>query len=85
LKKDYAVQPSALNECWTMDFVADRLVSNTRFRALTILDVFTKEYLAIEPGRSLKGEHVVTVLTRIAAQRGVPNSISCDNGSEFTG
>lgn len=65
--------------------MADQLISGTRFRALTVLDVFTKECLAIEPGQSLKGEHVVPVLKRIGAQRGTPKSIFCDNGSEIVG
>jgi putative transposase len=45
-----------------MDFVADQLVDGRRFRALTVVDVFTKECLAIELGQSLKGDHVVVVL-----------------------
>jgi transposase InsO family protein len=68
-----------------MDFVADQLVSGARFRALTVVDVFTKECLAIEVGRSLKGEHDVAVLKRIASSRGAPKTIFCDNGSEFVG
>jgi putative transposase len=68
-----------------MDFVADQLVHGTRFRALTVVDIFTKECLAIEVGQSLKGEHVVTVLKRIANERSTPKTIFCDNGSEFVG
>jgi hypothetical protein len=41
-----------------MDCVADQLVHGTRFRALTVVDIFTKECLAIEVGQNLKGEHV---------------------------
>ena len=41
------------------------------------------ESLAIEVGQSLRGEHVVTVLNRLAAQRGAPTRLLCDNGSEF--
>jgi putative transposase len=77
--------PAAPNEAWSMDFVADQLVHGARFRALTVVDVFTKECLAIEVGQSLKGEHVVTVLKRIVGQRGAPKVIFCDNGSEFVG
>jgi putative transposase len=71
------------NEAWSMDFVADQLVQGTRFRALTVVDIFTKECLAIEVGQSLKGEHVVAVLKRISSERGSPGRIFCDNGSEF--
>jgi putative transposase len=61
--------PTVANEVWSMDFVADQLVSGARLRALTVVDVFTKECLAIEVGRSLKGEYVVAVLKRIASSR----------------
>ena len=68
-----------------MDFVSDQTVEGTRFRALTVVDVFTRECLAIEPGKSLRGVDVVNVLSRIATERGAPKRIHCDNGSEFVG
>ena len=83
--REARTQPTGPNEAWSMDFVADQLVRGTRFRALTVVDIFTKECLAIEVGQSLKGEHVVAVLHRIAMQRGAPKRIFCDNGSEFVG
>jgi len=48
------------------------------------VDVFTRESLEIEVGRSLKGEDVVGALNRIRLQRGAPKMLFCDNGSEFT-
>jgi putative transposase len=42
--------PQRPNEAWSMDFVADQLVNGDRFRALTIVDVFSREALAIEVG-----------------------------------
>lgn len=83
--REARTQPTGPNEAWSMDFVADQLVQGTRFRALTVVDIFTKECLAIEVGQSLKGENVVAVLRRVALQRGVPKTIFCDNGSEFVG
>jgi putative transposase len=71
------------NEAWSLDFVADQLVNGQRFRALTVVDVFTREGIAIEVGQRLRGEHVVDVLNRLAAQRGAPTRLWCDNGSEF--
>ena len=53
-------KPSAPNQAWSLDFVADQLADGRRFRALTIVDVFTRESLAIEVGQSLKGEDVAT-------------------------
>ncbi len=71
------------NDAWTLDCVADQLANGLRFRALTVVDVFTRERLAIEVGQSLRGEHVVTVLNQLTAQRGAPTRLLCDNGSEF--
>jgi putative transposase len=34
-------------EGWSMDFVADQPVNGTRFRALTVIDVYTREALDI--------------------------------------
>jgi putative transposase len=74
---------SAMNEIWSTDFVADALFDGRRLRALTLVDNYTRECLAIEVGQSLKGEDVVRTLTRITASRGKPRTIKSDNGSEF--
>jgi putative transposase len=54
-------------------------------RALTVVDIFSREGLAIEVGQRLKGEHVVEVLNRLVRQRGAPKYLFADNGAEFTG
>ena len=64
--------------------MADQLSDGRRFRALTIVDVFTIESVAIEVGQRLKGADVVRVLSRIGMQRAVPKTLFCDNGTEFT-
>lgn len=79
------IEPQAANDVWGLDFVSDQLVDGTRFRALTVVDVFTREALAIEVGPRLRGEHVVEVLNRLAAQRRAPKYLSVDNGGEFSG
>ena len=72
------------NECRSMDFVADALFDGRRFRALTIVDNYSRECLEIEVGQSLKGEDVVRGMERIKLIRGVvPQRIKVDNGSEF--
>ena len=68
-----------------MDFVADQLVDGRSIRALTIVDVFSREALAIDVGARLRAEHVVAALNRLVAQRGRPKVMFADNGSEFTG
>jgi len=73
----------SINEIWSMDFVSDALFDGRRLRALTVVDTYTRECLAIEVGQSLKGEDVVNVLDRIKADRDLPSTIKVDNGSEF--
>jgi putative transposase len=76
-------QAGRVNASWSMDFVSDSLFNGRRFRALTVVDNHSPECLAIEPGQSLSGGDVVEVMDRLVAERGAPERIWCDNGSEF--
>jgi hypothetical protein len=49
--------------------VHDQLSNGQSFRALTIIDIYSREALAIEVGQRLRGEHVVAVLNRLVEQR----------------
>jgi putative transposase len=73
------------NQHWSMDFVADSIVTGRRFRALTIVDDYSRECPAIEVDTSLGGVRVVNVLERLAEARGLPEIITVDNGPEFIG
>jgi putative transposase len=73
------------NEHWSMDFVSDSIVTGRRFRALTIVDNYTRECPAIEVDTSLGGARVVNVLDRLSETRGLPEVITIDNGPEFAG
>ena len=72
------------DQAWSIDFVADELQGGSRFRALTMVDIYTREGVAIEVGQSLKGDDVVRTLNRMKTERGVPKLLFCNNGSEFT-
>ena len=72
-----------VNQCWSMDFVADNLFNGSRIRFLTVVDVYTRECLTIEVGQGLRGEDVVHTMGKITKQRGSPEQIFVDNGSEF--
>lgn len=75
---------SSLNECWSIDFVSDQFYNGSRFRALTIVDNFSRKCLAIHAGKSLKGSDVVQVMETITfAGQVLPKRIKVDNGSEF--
>jgi len=72
-------QPRRPNEAWSLDFVHDPLSSGQKFRSLTVVDVFSREALAIEVGQRLRGEHVVEVLNRLVRRRGAPKYLFADN------
>lgn len=72
------------NQRWAMDFMHDALASGEKLRVLTVVDVFTRECLALEARRSFRGEDVVEVLDRLRAFPGLPRTIQCDQGTEFT-
>jgi putative transposase len=77
--------PQRPNQRWSMDFVTDSIVTGRRFRALAIVDDYSRECPVIEVDTSLGGARVVGVLDRLAETRGLPNVITTDNGPEFTG
>ena len=68
-----------------MDFVSDSLCTGRRYRALNIVDDFSRECLAIEVDTSIGGTRVVNVLERLSELRGLPEVMTLDNGPEFTG
>lgn len=71
---------TAANQSWSMDFVSDALFDGQRFRALTLMDNFTRECLAIEPGQSLTEADVVRILTHVSERRQAsPRRIQADN------
>jgi len=77
--------PKRPNEAWSLDFIHDQLSNGQKFRALTVVDVFSREGLAIDVGQRLRGENVVETLNRLVRQRGAPKYLFADNGAEFTG
>jgi putative transposase len=73
------------NERWSMDFMQAALWSGRRFRMLCVVDQFTKECPVIEVDTSITGLRVSRVLEWLSMTRGLPESITVDNGPEFAG
>lgn len=73
------------NDIWAYDFIFDRLENGRPIKILAITDEYTRESLAIEAARSIKGSQVVEILNRLVRERGLPGNIRSDNGSEFIG
>jgi putative transposase len=54
-----------LHECRSMDFVSGQLYNGALFRALTVADNFSRKYLAIYAGKSLKVSDVNNVMQQV--------------------
>jgi transposase InsO family protein len=53
-------------------------------RMLTVIDEYSRECLAIRIDRKLKAYDVIDQLAELFVERGAPDYIRSDNGSEFT-
>ena len=69
---------------WSMDFVADQLSNGRRFRVLNVVDDHTCEMLGQLTNFSISGQQVARFLNQLLDQRGKPDQVICDNGTEFT-
>jgi len=76
--------PMAVNQRWSMDFVADQLSNGRRFRILNIVDEYSREVVGQLVSTSISGQQVSRFLDLLAETRDLPRHIVCDNGTELT-
>lgn len=76
--------PMGPKERWSMDFVRDTLADGRVFRAFTVVDDFTRECPVLAVDTHLPSERVLAVLEGLAGTRGLPPTLVCGNGPEFT-
>jgi putative transposase len=71
------------NQVWAYDFVHDTCANGQTIKALTVVDEWTRECLAIEVASSLTADRVIAVLERLFEHYGTPQILRSDNGPEF--
>ena len=69
---------------WSYDFVHERTHDGRAFGLSAILDEHTRECLAITAKRQMNHQSVLDRLAELFVNRGVPEYVRSDNGSEFT-
>ncbi len=74
---------TAPSQFWSMDIVAEILFDGRQFLALTIVDHFIKDCLAIEIDQQLKCDNEVAAMERLRHQRDLAQHTQTGNGSEF--
>jgi len=83
IRRGRPLPPERANEQWALDFLQDALASGRTLRVLSVIDVFTREALALEVDTSLPGSRVVRVLQRLLGERERPRQLVLDNGPEL--
>ncbi len=78
------LKPLFPQHVWSYDFMQARTHNGVPFRILNVLDEYSRECLASRVGRRFTHQDVLSVLTELFIQRGVPVHIRSDNGAEFT-
>lgn len=83
IRRGRPLPPERADEQWALDFLQDALASGRTLRVLSVIDVFTREALALEVDTSLPGSRVVRVLQRLLSEREQPRQLVLDNGPEL--
>jgi putative transposase len=69
---------------WALDDQHDQTADGRVIRLLNVVDEFTREALAMLVARSIDADVTVAVLERLVAERGAPEHLRMDNGTELT-
>ena len=77
------LRPAYGNHVWAYDFVFERTRDGRPLKLLTVVDEFTREYLAIEVARKQSSRDVLRMLAGLMLRHGIPKHIRSDNGPEF--
>lgn len=73
------------NTRWAMDFMHDTLADRTPIRIFTLVDICTRECVALHVARGFSGTDVARLLSAAGQERGtLPAVVQCDQGTEFT-
>ena len=72
------------NHVWAFDFQFDQTADGRVLRLLNIVDEFTRESLVMLVERSIDADRTVSELERLVAERGAPEHLRMDNGTEMT-
>ena len=76
-------QATHRNHVWTWDFIFDRTDKGSTLEMLTMLDEYTRQYLAIRVERQIRSGQVLATLWHAMMPYGIPEHIRSDNGTEF--
>jgi putative transposase len=73
--RDARAPPQDASQRWSLDFVSDVLADGCLFRALVIVDDFTRECLALVVDTSISPDGLARELDAIVAARSKPTKV----------
>lgn len=68
---------------WAYDFVFDSCANRQQLNCHTVVDDWTREWLASDVADAIRSGRVVEVLSKLVSQRGTSRDMHSDNGPEF--
>lgn len=71
------------NHVWSYDFVEAKTSKGRKIKILNIIDEYTRECLISHAAFRIRSEDVKNVLRSVVLQKGTPEYLRSDNGSEF--
>lgn len=85
-RKNYAGMdvPDARRLRQLEDFVSDASKDGWKFRCLTVVGEYSREWLAFHVSRSIPSVDVIVVLERLRPDRSLPSVLVTGNAAEFT-
>lgn len=85
LQRQGGPEVTAPNQRWAMDFMYDTLAGGSTIRVFTLVDVCTRECVALHVAKQFRGTDVARLLSEAGQARGtIAPVIQCDCGTEFT-
>lgn len=78
------LRPEYPKHVWSYDFMADRTSNGKPMRILNIMDEYSRECLSVSVDRKMNSYDVIERLAELFVERGTPDYLRSDNGSEFT-
>jgi len=77
------LRPEYPMHVWSYDIVEDKTHDGKKFRILNIIDEYTRECHAAYVARRITSRQVIECLGEVFLQKGMPEYLRSDNGSEF--
>jgi transposase InsO family protein len=77
------LRPGRANHVWSFDFVEGHTHDGRSLRIMTLIDEFTREWLALRVARRINSFGGIETLADAMLAKGVPEHVRCDNGPEM--